>query len=128
MAALPNDMRSVLRLWSRWVDNKGNASGTDANITACIDAGISLLTEFEIFGSITYANQYEQNHQKQMQYYTAGNSKIRYKHNATTTKVHYFTSSPVSTGGDRFCLVWSEGYASIGHAYSSSGLTPVFKV
>ena len=56
MAALPNDMRSVLRLWTRYVDNKGNSSNIDANVTACIDAGISLLAEYEIFGSRSYAN------------------------------------------------------------------------
>jgi len=64
MAALPNDMRSALSLWIRWVDNKGNASKVDANVTAIVDAGISLLTEFEIFGARTAANTYEKNHQK----------------------------------------------------------------
>ena len=59
MAALPSDLRAVLRLWDRYVDFKGNSSNTDANCsTKTVDA-ISLLAEFEIFGTRTYANTYE---------------------------------------------------------------------
>ena len=56
MAALPSDLRVVLRLWNRYVDYKGNRSNTDANCsTATVDA-LSLLAEFEVFGSRTHAN------------------------------------------------------------------------
>ena len=128
MSALPSDMRSVLKLWTRWIDNKGNASSIDANVTACVDAGISLLAEFEIFGVRSSANQYEQNHQKQMQYYTAGNSKIKYKHNATTTIAHWWESSARQDLDCDFCCVWDSGNAYVVSSYYSQGLAPAFKV
>ena len=63
MAALPSDFRSVLRLWTRWINNTGGDDAwIDTSVSACIDAGISLLAEFEIFGARTKANNYEQNH------------------------------------------------------------------
>ena len=79
LSALPSDLRNVIRLWTRWVDTVGNSSNVDANIKATVDA-ITLLAEQEIFGSRTYANQYEANHNTQMAYYKNGNSKVRYLH------------------------------------------------
>ena len=128
MAALPNDMRNVLSLWTRWVDNKGNSSNVDANVTAIIDAGISLLTEFEIFGTRSYANTYEQNHQKQMQYYKAGNSKVKYTHNATSTAAYWWESSAIYNHAYDFCRVSASGSANGNYSSCSHGLAPAFKV
>ena len=128
MSALPSDFRSVLRLWTRYVDNKGNASNVDANVTACIDAGISLLAEFEIFGSRSWANTYEKNHQKQMQYYTTGNSKVKYKHNATTTTAFWWTSSAMYYYAYSFCYVDSRGSCFSKETKTIIGLAPAFKV
>ena len=128
MAALPSDMRAALRLWARWVDNKGNNSNTDANVTAIVDAGISLLTEYEIFGSRTYANTYEQNHQKQIQYYTAGNSRVKYMHNATSSAVTWEGSSAIYNSAYAFCAVRTSGNVTNGGSHYSYGLAPAFKV
>ena len=128
MSALPSDMRSALSLWTRWVDNKGNSSNVDANVTAIIDAGISLLTEFEIIGARYSANTYEQNHQKQMAYYTAGNSKIKYKHNATSTAAYWWESSAYFRSATVFCSVETGGSAVTSYSHYSYGLAPAFKV
>lgn len=89
MAALPNDFRAVLRLWNRYIDFKGNRSNTNNNCaTTTIDA-ISLLTEYEVFGTKVYANIYEEDHQKQMTYYSVGNSSLKYKHNNTSSHAHW---------------------------------------
>ena len=61
MAALPSDFRNVLRLHTHYVDNKGNSSNVDANVTSVVDA-IFLLSEFEIFGTRSCTNNYEKNH------------------------------------------------------------------
>ena len=127
MAALPSDLRAALRLWNRYVDYKGNSSNTNANCsTATVDA-LSLLAEFEIFGSRTYANQYEQNHQKQMAYYSAGNSKIKHKHSDTGTACHWFEASAHYNNAYNFCRVNADGSASANYAHRSSGLSPAFR-
>ena len=128
MATLPNDFRNVLRLWTRWVDNKGNSSNVDTNVTSCIDAGISLLTEYEVHGTRSFANQYEQNHQKQITYYVNSNSKIKYKYNDIATSVNWWVASPFYNDASRFCFVATNGSKDYRHSYMSTGLAPAFKV
>ena len=57
MAALPADLRAVLKPITKYTNNVGNSSEASA-ITATIDY-LPLMSEFEVFGSITYANENE---------------------------------------------------------------------
>ena len=125
MSALPSDFRNVLRLHTHYVDNKGNKSNTDANVTSCVDA-IFLLSEFEVHGARTYANTYEQSHQKQMSYYAAGNSKIKYRHDATGTAVLWWCSSANYNNANNFCNVNTSGAANNNNSRNSRGLAPDF--
>jgi hypothetical protein len=127
LAALPSDLRNVLRLRTHYVDNKGNSSNVDANVTAVTDA-VSLLAEYEIFGSRSYANQYEQNHQQQMKYYANGNSTIKYKHNNTSTAVFWWGCSPNYYGSIGFCSVITGGRANDSGARYSAALAPALKI
>lgn len=127
LAALPSDLRSVLRLRTHYVDNKGNASNTDAGVTAVTDA-VSLLTEYEIFGSSSRANTYEKNHQSQMKYYSDGNSKVKYKHDATYAAVYWWECSPNFSYAYSFCLVYTNGGADNNNASRSRALAPALKV
>jgi len=127
MAALPSDFRTVLRFWTRWVDNKGNSSNVDANITAIVDAGISLLTEFEVFGTRTYANQYEQNHQTQCSYYVAGNSKSKHKQSSPSNSAYWLESSARYNDVYSFCSVDFLSSTSSDQSRMSRGLAPAFK-
>ena len=79
MAALPADLRAVMQPMTKYPDNKGNSSNVAANVTKTIDY-LPLLSEFEIFGARSYANQYEKDYQAQYAYYSAGNSKVKYRH------------------------------------------------
>ena len=126
MAALPSDLRNVLRLWTRYIDSKGNTSNTEGNVTATVDA-LSLLAEFEIYGARNYANIYEQGHQKQMAYYAAGNSKIKYMHSATTTAALWWAASPVVSDSGSFCRVATDGIVNSRTSRISTGLSPAFK-
>ena len=126
LAALPSDLRNVMRLWTRWVDAVGNPSNVDANIKATVDA-ITLLTEQEIFGSRTYANQYEANHNTRMAYYKNGNSKVHYKHNDTTSAVWWWEASPRYTNSYYFCSVNTSGSANGSNASYSHAIAPAFK-
>lgn len=127
MAAIPSDFRAALRLWERWVDNTGNKVNTDDVVTACVDAGISILAEFEVQGARTYANQYEQDHQVQCAYYAAGNSKIKYKQSSTGTASYWWCSSASYNLTTAFCLVYTSGTPNINRAVYSLALAPAFK-
>ena len=127
MAALSSDFRAALRLWERWVDNNGNKVNTDAVVTACVDAGISILAEFEVQGARSYANQYEQDHQVQATYYANGNSKVKYKQSATGTASYWWCSSPAYNLTTLFCRVNTNGAPTYSGASYSLALAPAFK-
>ena len=127
LAALPSDLRGVMRLWTRYVDAVGNNSDVDANIKATVDA-ITLLAEPEIFASRSYANQYEYNHNTRMAYYTNGNGTIKKKHSDASAAVHWWESSPNYLGTNGFCFVYTGGYAHTDYARYSCALAPAFKL
>lgn len=125
LAALPADFRNVLRLWSRWVDAKGNCSNVDANIEETIDA-VTLLTEFEVHGDRKWANEYEQNHQTQMAYYKNGNDKIKNNHASKSSAVRWGLVSPLYNTYYTFCYVSTDGSADLANAYASNAVAPAF--
>ena len=127
LAALPSDLRGVMRLWTRYVDAVGNNSDVDANIKATVDA-ITLLAEPEIFASRSYANQYEYNHNTRMAYYTNGNGTIKKKHSDASAAVHWWESSPHYYTTYYFCCVTTRGDASSNYASYSCALAPAFKL
>jgi hypothetical protein len=127
LAALPSELRSVIRLRTHYVDNTGNKSNVDANVTAVVDA-VSLLAEFEIFGTRTYANQYEKNHQAQMTYYANGNSKKKYKHSAANTGAYWLECSPHYNNNGYICCVNDGAAVSYTGCAASYSLAPAFKL
>lgn len=128
LAALPADLRSNMRLWTRYVDAVGNSSDVDANIKATVDA-ITLLNEPEIFTSRSYANQYEYNRNTRMAYYANGNGTIKKKHSDGSTAVIWWESSPYYNSANGFCYVNTNGNAYGDHgAHGSHALSPAFKM
>ena len=89
---------------------------------------VFLLAEFEVFGSRTYASTQEPNYLKQYAYYAAGNSKVKYKHNATATAAYWWERSPNSDYSNGFCYVNTKGSAYYEYANYSDGVAPCFKV
>ena len=98
-----------------------------ANVKAFTDY-LFLLAEFEVQGARTYANQYEQNYQKQYAYYSAGNSKVFYKHNGTTTAAYWWLRSAYSDANNYFCVVSTDGSAILDNARYALALAPGFVV
>lgn len=127
MAALPSDLRAVMKPITKYQDNKGNSSNTAANVTATVDY-LPLLAEFEIFGTRTYANTYEQNYQAQYAYYSAGNSKAKYQHSSTGSAAVWWERSPYYYTAYYFCGVNASGTASSNYSRNSYGLAPAFMV
>ena len=125
MAALPSELLAVMQPVTKYTDNTGNSSNTSGAVTATTDYLFDL-SEFEVFGSRTYANQYEQNSQAQYDYYKAGNSRVAYNHTAVTTAVWWGLRSPYYNTTNDFVIVWTDGYTNYGNAYYSGGLRPGF--
>ena len=127
MAALPSDLRAVMKPMNIYTDNTGGGSNTASYVTKSVDY-LPLLAEYEIFGTRSYANSAEQNYQAQYQYYKNGNSKVKYRHSSTSSTAYWWERSPYSGSGITFCRVYTYGDAAIGDARLSLGLAPAFRV
>lgn len=127
MAALPADLRAVMKPVTKYTDNTGNASNTSGAVKPTTDY-LFFLAEFEVQGVRLYANEYEQNYQAQYDYYKAGNSKVKYRHDATGTAVYHWCRSAYYAGSGDFCIVSTDGAATAGGADTSRGLAPGFCV
>ena len=127
MSALPADLRAVMKSVTKYTDNTGNASNAPNAVTPTTDY-LFFLSEFEVQGVRSYANQYEQNYQAQYDYYKAGNSKVKYRHDATGTAVWHWCRSALCNLSNYFCCVHTNGGADFSLANFSGGLAPGFCV
>lgn len=125
LAALPADLRAVMKSVTKYSDNTGGGSNTASYVTATTD-WLFLLAEFEYHGSRSYANSAEQNYQQQYAYYQAGNSKVHYRHDNTGTAVYAWCRSVYASHSNSFCLVGTDGTANIGSADLSRAVAPGF--
>ena len=124
-AAFPSDLQAVIKP-STIFTTQGAGDGA---CTATTD-DVFLLAEYEVFGTHKWASTQESTYLKQYSYYSAGNSKVKYKHNATGTAADWWERSPRSDSVNptSFCLVFSGGSSSYVSASLSSGVAPCFKV
>ena len=127
LAALPVDLRAVMKPAIKYSDNTGGGSDTASYVTATQDL-LTLLSEFEYFGVRTYANSAEQNYQAQYDYYKAGNSKIHYKHNDPGTAAFAYCRSVNSGETSFFCRAAPYNNISIGYSDDSFAIAPCFFV
>lgn len=127
MAALPADLRAVMKPVTKYTDNSGGGINTSGAVTATTDY-LFFLAEFEVQGTHSWANRYEQNYQAQYDYYKAGNSKVKYRHDATGTAVYHWCRSARYSGSEYFCAVNPDGTATTSYARISTGLAPGFCV
>ena len=122
-AAFPADLKAVIKPSTIFT-----APDTgDVELTSTEDE-VFLLAEFEIFGARTSASTQEPNYLKQYSYYSAGNSKVKYKHNATSNSAIWWERSPSYGSSEGFCFVYTSGSATGGFATFSFGVSPAFKV
>lgn len=130
MAALPSDLRTVMKPMTIYTDNVGvNLGNLAQNVTSSIDY-LPLLSEREVFsGETYYANSAEATYQSQYAYYANGNSKIKYQYNSTGNSVYWWLRSPaMSGGGSGFCAVSTTGTATYLTTNTSRGVAPIFMV
>ena len=126
-AALTSALRDVIKTVTVYTDNVGGGSNAASNVTASTE-DVYYPAEFEIHGSRSWANSAEQNYQTQLAYYKAGNSKIKYKHDATGTAAYVWCRSATYYHSARFCFVTTSGDANSAAAYYSLGVAPLLNV
>ena len=126
IGVLPAALRAVLKPVTKYTNNTGNSTSASA-VTATTDYAF-LLSEYEVFGSISYANSNESSKQAQYAYYSAGNSKIKYNHSATSTAVRWWLRSPYASYSSYFVIVNIDGTVYYSSASSSFGVAPGFCV
>ena len=127
LAALPSDLRAVMKSVTKYSDNTGGSPDNASYVTSTTDY-LFLLAEFEYHGARTYANSAEKNFQLQYAYYKAGNSKVKYKHGETGTAARHWCRSVYVGNTYLFCLVHTNGSATTDTANRSWGAAPGFTV
>ena len=122
-AAFPADLQSVIKTSTIFTaPDRG-----DIALTATEDE-VFLLAEYEVFGSRTYASTQEPNYLKQYAYYAAGNSRVKYQQNATSTAAYWWERSPRSGNSNSFCNVNASGSANAYNTHYPYGVSPAFKI
>ena len=127
IAVIPAALRAVLKSVTKYTDNTGGGSTAASAVTATTDY-FFLLSEYEVFGSISRANSNEASKQAQYAYYSAGNSKIKYKHDGTSTAAYWWLRSPSASDSAIFVSVLTGGTVYYYYAYISLGFAPGFCV
>lgn len=126
IAVIPAALRAVLKSVTKYTDNTGNSSAANA-VTATTDY-FFLLSEYEVFGTISRGNTNESSKQAQYSYYSAGNSKVKYNHSATSAAVIWWLRSPLASNSTRFVIVDTDGTVNRYYAFYSGGFAPGFCV
>lgn len=127
MGAIPAALRNALKSVTKYTDNTGNASTSSSAVTATTDY-IFLLSEYEVFGSCSIANSNEAGRQQQYAYYSAGNSKVKYRHTSTSSTARWWLRSANRGNSGSFARVGTDGIVSYYNAYYSLGVAPGFCV
>ena len=126
IAVIPAALRAVLKSVTKYTDNIGQR--TDASAVTSTTDYLFLLSEYEVFGKISRGNKSESSKQAQYSYYKAGNSKVKYKHSATSTAVYWWLRNPVSSSNSEFVYVYTSGQVASSYAYTCKGFAPGFCV
>lgn len=126
IAVIPEALRAVLKSVIKYTNNTGNSSDASA-VTATTDY-FFLLSEYEVFGSITYGNTNEKSKQAQYSYYSAGNSRVKYDQRELSKAVHWWLRSPRASNTTSFVDVYSDGEVASNGAHYSIGFAPGFCV
>lgn len=127
IAVIPAALRIVIKSIIKYTDNTGDGSTAASAVTATTDY-FFLLSEFEVFGSILNGNTNEKNKQAQYAYYSAGNSKIKHKHNDTSTAAAWWLRSQYRDAAGVFVMNGNNEEPGINSAHMSRGFAPGFCV
>ena len=128
IAVIPAALRAILKSVTKYTDNTANGGGSTASYVTATTDYFFLLSECEIYGAVSIGNKNEKNKQAQYAYYSAGNSKIKYKHNRTSVAALYLLRSPQAGSSDRFVYINTDDTHNAAVAGCSLGFAPGFCV
>lgn len=123
--ALPTAWRNIIASCTKYSNN-----GTESNVvmTSSTQDKIWLLSSYEVFANdLGYYNDEAIDNQEQYDYYKNGNSKVRYKHNSTSTACNWWLRGRTDISM-RFYCVRDTGNHYLMYATCSYGFSPGFKV
>lgn len=121
---IPEDLRNLISTITKHTVDSAKSSGYKDDTT---QDQIFLLSEYEVQGANTYSRAHT--NQLQYDYYKNGNSKIKYKHNGTSTKCYWWCRDPGFYSSNTtyfFCGVSTDGSAISYYAHYSYGFAPAF--
>jgi len=127
---LPSELQSILRSRTVYTCNTGSGLSMSQYVTTTTET-VYVPAEFEVMGTRSIANNYEQNYQKQLAYYAAGNSKDRYRHDNPTTPCSWWTRSPSYKKAGKYCAILYEmgsSYAGAMEGSYSYGFVPLITI
>ena len=127
IAVIPAALRAALKSVTKYTDNTGGGSTAANAVTATTDY-FFLLSTYEVFGTSDGTNSNEASKQAQYSYYSAGNSKVKYNHSATSTAVNWWLRSPWNYRSTSFILAYTDGTIGVSSANYSYGFAPGFCV
>ena len=119
MAALPADLRAVMKPMTIYTVNMGGSAGENESPTATIDY-LPLLSSFEI-GLSNSLPSAEKSKQQTYAYYSAGSSKVK-------SSAKWWVRSTTTYNNSGFCSVSETGGNYTNQASTSLGIAPIFKV
>lgn len=126
MAALPSDLRSVMKSVTIYTDNIGGTTSS-GSISATVDY-LFLLSECELTGKSQTSNPYEASNQTQYSYYAAGNSYAKKASDLANVTAEWWLRSPYYGASNRFCIIGNTGGMSQMLVGQSCGIAPAFCV
>ncbi len=127
IAVIPAALRAVLKSVTKYTDNTGGKSTSASAVTATTDY-FFLLSTYEVSGTSSGINSNEASKQAQYSYYSAGNSKVKYDHRATSTSVNWWLRSPCAFNSTNFTFTFPDGTIGVTSANCSYGFAPGFCV
>ena len=127
---LPQDLQDNITNCDKYTDNTAGTNNLSQSITVTTQK-FWLLAEYEVFGTCTYANYYEQLYQTQYEYFKNLTSLVHY-HNSEQEDipVRWWLRSPNANSSSAFCTVGIDGTNSLEHntANYSLGIVPCFTI
>lgn len=111
LSQMPTEVQSGIR-----EVNKLTSAGSQSSTINTTADKLFLLSEIEIFGSVSYSKRGEGT---QYDYYKAGNSKVKKQNGSAAV---WWERSPYASRSTRFCMVLSSGDANGGDASYAAGV------
>lgn len=129
LAALPQDLRSVMKPMTKWTDNVGGATGSvESNVTSSVEY-LPLLANYEYETGQPYfpPNTYEATKQQLYAYFAAGNDDAFRNHRLPEYYATYWIRSPQRNSASSFCFRMTGGDP-MSYSHYSRGIVTVLLV